>query len=432
MDIKGLTIAQAKFPSPFDSGLEYSAPARGPWNIVHLGMLIPGAHQIFVCAQGCLRGVVLTAAEMGAQKRFSTIAIRENNLLAGDMEQLIIEGTANIIAKLPTRPPAILIYTSCIHHFMGCDLTSVYNTLAKRFPDIEFTDCYMDPIMRKRGLNPDQTMRRQLYSLLKPLPLNPRSVHIVGCCFPLDKTAEIYTLLTDNGFTVQEISASRSYEEYEQLAESGWCITLLPAANAAAKELERRLGQKHIYLPFSFNWDQIAANLTLLCHTLGINEPDFKEPLAACQKALKEAHSLIGATPIAIDYTSFPNILGLARLLLEQGFNVTKVFADSFSAEDKADFTALQKSNPDLTLYPTVHSIMRVYPRKTELKTLAIGQKAAYFTGTEHFVNIVEGGGKYGFSCVKQLAELMQEAFLKPKNTRELIQIKGMGCNHCL
>ena len=55
-------VANAEFPAPFRSGLEYGAPARGPWNIVHVGMLIPESHQIYVCAQGCLRGVVLTAA----------------------------------------------------------------------------------------------------------------------------------------------------------------------------------------------------------------------------------------------------------------------------------------------------------------------------------------------------------------------------------
>ena len=66
-------IADAKAPAPFVSGLEYGAPARGVWNIVHVGMLIPGAHEIYVCAGNCLRGVVLTAVEMGAQRRFSKI-----------------------------------------------------------------------------------------------------------------------------------------------------------------------------------------------------------------------------------------------------------------------------------------------------------------------------------------------------------------------
>lgn len=122
-------ICEANFPLPFASGLEYSAPARGVFNIVHTGMLIPEIHEIFVCAQGCLRGVVLTAAEMGAQERFSTVTVRENNVLDGDMEELLIEGVADILTRLPELPPAVLVYTSCIHHFMGCDLNYCYDEL---------------------------------------------------------------------------------------------------------------------------------------------------------------------------------------------------------------------------------------------------------------------------------------------------------------
>ena len=153
--VKDVRIADAGFPSPFYGGLEFSAPARGTWNIAHTGMLIPEAHEIFVCAQGCLRGVVLTAAEMGASERFSTVAVRENNVTDGDLEESLIEGVTDILGKLPVKPPAVLVYTSCIHHFMGADLSHIYRTLRTRFPDIDFTDCYMNPIMRKSGLTPD-------------------------------------------------------------------------------------------------------------------------------------------------------------------------------------------------------------------------------------------------------------------------------------
>ena len=56
-------ISKVGWPAPFAGGVEFNAPARGPWNIVHTGMLLPESHQIFICAQGCLRGVILTAAE---------------------------------------------------------------------------------------------------------------------------------------------------------------------------------------------------------------------------------------------------------------------------------------------------------------------------------------------------------------------------------
>ena len=105
-------IKDAVSLTPYEYGVEYGSPARGLWNIVHTGMLLPESHQIFVCAQGCLRGVVLTAAEMGAQDRFSTIAVCENNVLDGDMEALIIDGVTDVLRKLPNLPKAVLVFTS--------------------------------------------------------------------------------------------------------------------------------------------------------------------------------------------------------------------------------------------------------------------------------------------------------------------------------
>ena len=248
-------ITEAAFPAPFTSGLEYGAPARGTWNIVHVGMLIPEAHQIFVCAQGCLRGVVLTAAEMGASHRFSTVTVEEHNLIDGDMEDLIIDGVSDILERLPEYPPAVLIYTSCVHHFMGSDLDYVYKVLGERYPQVRFTDCYMNPIMRKSGMTPDQTMRRQLYSLLSTdiKAKNGHKVHMAGGDFPLDPQSDLYEYLKKKGYEICEVAACTSFEEYQQLAECGICITTFPAAKASGMYLEEKCGQKHIYLPSSFS-----------------------------------------------------------------------------------------------------------------------------------------------------------------------------------
>ena len=77
----------------------------------------------------------------------------------------------------------------------------------------------------------------------------------------------------------------------------------------------------------------------------------------------------------------------------------------------------------------TYLSGMRVRARQTEKPALAIGQKAAYFTGTDRFVNIVEDGGLHGFGGIRKLAALLEEAAAVPKDTRRLIQIKGLGCS---
>ena len=423
----GVEIVSASFPAPFASGLEYSAPARGTWNIVHTGMLLPGAHQIFVCAQGCLRGVVLTAAEMGAEARFSTVAIRESDVLEGDMEDLIVEGVSDILRKLPELPPAVLVYTSCIHHFMGCDLPLVYRRLRERFPQVDFTDCYMNPIMRKSGLTPDQLMRRQLYSLLRPRPLEEKKVALIGGDLPLSPESELCRLVRESGHELLDINYCQSYEEYQEMAAAATIITCQPPAVAAGEALAKRLGQRHLYLPQCFDYERIERDLATLAEALGTSAPDLRMAREQAEAALDEAYREIGELPIAIDYTLHPRPLGLARLLLEHGFRVETVYADSFSDEEEADFNWLKLRHPRLQLCATVHHRMRVLERGGE-SLLALGQKAAYFSGSDHFVNLVEGGGLYGYDGVIRLAALMREAAREKKDARSLIQIKGLGC----
>ena len=237
-----VAISEAAYPAPFASGLEYGAPARGTWNIVHTGMLIPEAHQIFVCAANCLRGVVLTAAEMNAQDRFSTVTILEHNVLDGSMEDLIVEGVGDILKKLPKKPPAVLVYTSCIHHFMGCDLPLVYRRLRKENPGVAFIDCYMTPILRK-SVSPDQMMRKQLYGLLEPRPLEAGAVNLIGNNLPTDESSELCRMIRENGFTLRDITACKTYEEYEsRIAEAdGPAIELVAIGLVGPKKLISKL-----------------------------------------------------------------------------------------------------------------------------------------------------------------------------------------------
>ena len=439
-EIPHVRIADADFPAPFRSGLEYSSPARGTWNIVHTGMLIPGSHQIYVCAAGCLRGVVLTAAEMGTMDRFSTVAIRENNLLDGDMEDLVIEGVTDIINKLPNRPPAILVYTSCVHHFTGVDLDMIYAELRRRFPDIDFTDCYMNPIMRKSGLTPDQLMRSRLYMLLHERDIDPEAVAIIGSDLPTDEDSDLMKVLRGAGLKVHEITSCKSYEEYQQMAESRVYVSYNPDAAPGGDMLSERLGGIHYALKFSFDYEEIDETFAGLAEVLGI-APRSSEEIAAlraeCEKELEETKKLIGDTPVSIDYTYCPRPLGLAKLLLDHGMNVTRVYADGIPGGDRAAFDILQKEHPDLMIYPTVHPGMRFArtanaEEKGEAKILAIGQKAAVFEETNHFVNVVEGGGMTGYEAVIRTCRLIREAFLEEKEMRELVQVKGLGCEVCV
>lgn len=428
LDKVELPVTEAHFPAPFAEGLEYSAPARGTWNIVHTGMMIPEAHQIFVCARGCLRGVVLTAAEMDMMDRYSAIEIREENTISGGIEELMLDGVADILEKLPRRPKAILLFINCQHFFLAYDQEYVYDTLKERFSDIDFIDCYMIPTLRKSGIGPDEKMRMQLYEMLRPQEKDEKQINIIGSNLRLDESCELYDLVREAGYRLLQIQDCRSYDEYQSMAKASLNLYLEPIARRAADRLETRLGQKTFYLPCTFDYDRIDRNYAELTACMGMEAPDMSGRRAEADRALEEALALIGDTPLAVDFTFTFMILSFSRLLLERGFRLRVIYVDEFYPQEKEDFLWIREHYPEVVIASCRRAERRVLPRWRGEEYLAVGQKAAYFTGADHFVNVVESGGYMGYGGIVEIARLMREAYLEKKDRRALIRRKGYGC----
>ena len=426
-----MKISEAAFPTPFYEGLLYSSPARGTWTIAHSSMLIPGSYQIFACASCCVRGVVLSAEEMNALDRFSMIELTDENIIKGNLEEMIIEGTTQILHELPALPPAVLIYTSCIQHFLNIDLKVTYRELRKRFPEVDFIDCYMLPTMRKGKFNPDTLMRRQLYRAVEPLPQKDNVVNILGNYEATDPDSELFSMFHAGGFELRELPACHTYADYKRLGEAKANLYFVPAAKSAAEDVERRLGQKAYYVPAAFDEEEIIQNETMLSEAFHLPLPDFAALRREADAALEKARQTIGTMPVALDYTVSPRPLTLARLLIRHGFTVREVFADGFVDEEKEAFEWLQAHEPDFILHPANDFKLRYLPR-TEAQDagglLAIGQKAAYFTGTDRFVNLIEDSGLYGFRGIVKLAQWMESAARTPVDVMKIIQVKAWGC----
>lgn len=446
-----ITIGEADFPVPFPLGLEFNSPAHGNWNIVHTGMLMPEAIQIYVCADNCMRGVVLTAAEMNAADRFSFVTVEEENLLNGNLEDVTIKGVTDVLNKLEKKPKAVLLFTVCLHHFLGCDLDRVYEELGTRFPEIVFVRCFMDPIMQKHGLTPDQKLRKAMYDPLITKEPDPLTVTLVGSDFVLDESSDIKRLLRSTGHTLRELPACKTWAEYQQLGSAEIFVSCYPPAKYGAAMLTERLNRTHLYLPGCFDYGEIKEEIRNLIKELqaGWSREDTSNTKCAditseeieafcqreitlCEDSINHAKSIIGDTPVVLDYLYHPRPLGLAKLLLEHGFHVTTVYLDSISPEEKPAFDWLKLHHPDLELRATIQTKMRVLPRGTEGKVLAIGQKAAWFSGSRNFVNMVQGGGLWGFDGIRGTMELMTEAFLEEKDPEDLIVRKGWGCESCI
>lgn len=434
-------IKEASFPVPFQPGLEFNSPAHGNWNIVHTGMLVPEAQQIYVCADNCMRGVVLTAAEMNAADRFSFVIVEEKDLLGGNLEDVTIEGVTDVLKRLDKKPKAVLLFTVCLHHFLGSDLDRIYGELEKRFPEIFFMRCFMDPIMQKTGPTPDQKLRLAMYDAVPEREADPRCVTVLGSDFALDEGSDICRILKKNEILLREIPTCETWEDYQNLGEGSLILNCYPAGKFGAEKQAERLGRPFLYLPGSFDYGEIQEQEEKLLGMLGqqnnrktgkINGLDIEKEIRECEEALSHAHQIIGDTPIAVDYLFHPRPLGLTKLLLTHGFQVQSVFLDSISPEEKEVFFWMKENYPELKLISTVRPEMRVRTRQQSEKILAIGQKAAWFTGSRNFVNMVQGGGLWGFDGIRHTAQLMVEAFHEEKDPEDLIVRKGWGCESCI
>ena len=437
IDPKGavVKIKDASFSAPFASELEYNSPVHGSWNIVHTGMQVPESIQIYVCADNCMRGVVLTAAEMNAADRFSFVILEEQDLLNSNLEDITIEGVTDVLNKRGDHPKAVLLFTVCLHHFVGSNLDYIYSELGHRFPDICFIRCYMDPIMQKHGLTPDQKLRKAMYDPLPVCEPNAKTVSVFGSDFALDESSDIKRLLKRYEYTVQELPACKTWQDLLDMSKGSLFIDCYPAGKYGMEAQAERLGRKHLYLPGSFDYDEIEKQLKQLTDILGLPEltgEELARERESCEEALAKAKTLIKDMPITLDYLYHPRPLGLAKLLLTHGFCVKAVYLDGISPEEKEEFLWLQKHAPELELIATIQVKMRVLTRGGSKEVLAIGQKAAYFSRSRHFVNLVQGEGLYGFDGIRRTAELMMDAYWEEKDTEKLVVQKGWGCECCL
>lgn len=427
--IKYSYIKDCNSSNLFYAGLQYNPPVRGSWSIVHTGILLPEGHEIFVCADGCLRGTVLSAHEGGFAEHFSCVSVKEGNITNGDLEQQIIEGSEDVINRLPYTPKAVEVFTSCLHSFAGCDFDYCIRELRKLFPSIHFQDCYMTPTMRNSGINPDEKMRMQLYSYLDKQNIDDNGVSVLGNAFCLEENSDLRQIVKASNYIYRDINLYDKFDEFQDMGKSKILIYNIPAAKQGAELLSRRFSKKLYYSPLAYRINEIKEENNKLAKILGMNIDSSEEELSV-KSQLIELRGLLKNWTVSIDYTATFRPFNLARLLEEHGINVSTLYVEACAKEDFDDFEWLKINKPNLKLQSPSHpgSIFTHKEGEGNRGILAIGQKAAFFDGTDHFVNLIEGSGYQGFNGLVHLLNDIKDAFYNIKDTKNIISVKGWGC----
>ncbi|MCR5467980.1 MAG: nitrogenase [Lachnospiraceae bacterium] len=374
------------------------------------------------------------------------------------------------------KTKAVQLFTVCVHHFLGCNYDYVYSELEKEFPNIDFYRCFMDPVMQKKGLTPDQKLRRSMFSKLPECEPKKNVVAIIGGDFPIDGSSDLMTFFKENNIEVRQVQTSKTYEDFLKISEAFLFIDIHPAGELAIRTVAKRLNREYLYLPASFDTDVINEQLRSLGKVLGkeiemdsfIQKKHIQEENVSktsnvqenvsnieLDKRIQGLKETIGNSVIFIDGTAHPRPLSLARFLLEHGIKVDTVFLDFINPEEEKDFLFLKENYPDLILSATMHVKKRFLDDagfvadeyfgnsvstgsavsdlgNANVIRVAVGQKAAYFSRTEHFVNIVNGFGLWGYDGIIKMCDLIEDAYRNKKDTRDIVPRKGLGCESCV
>ena len=446
------TFQEAQFPEPFQSGLEFNAPVRGPWNIVHMALLVPDAHLLYICARGCLRGVLMTAYEMHAENRMSWVGVAEDDLANGRLEEVTFASIQEIIDNLEPKPKLIFLYLSCIHKFSHFDYPSLIQNLEAEYPDIRFIDCHMMPTMRKSGPTDEERTRAKMYQCLTKRTIqDEKSITVLGNDRPLAKNSLLLHILKQAGYTIQDITSCTTYADFTEFSKSAYTLTFSPVARLAQKELADRCNQKAlIFLP-TYQLEQTGLHIKECTEELAIPYPEdlVQQTLETVDTELRRTRKQLGSRPIALDYTVTPRPLSLARLLLEYDFALACLFCDAFDPSEDVHFRWIREHFPHCTIVQTLSPKMRLESVRNTLSEmlqnttqkdlsflpkdiLCLGQKAAFLSMSRFFVNHVYAGNMPDVSALFFLAEELRHAASTQKDLRYEIQLKGLGCPSCL
>lgn len=450
---------------PYHPGLEYTPPARGTWTIAHTPLLVPESVEVYVCPESCLRGVSLSAAEFGGLgTRFSLVVVEEEDWIRSRMEPLFIEGVSDLLRQRYERdgkyPPICFVFNSCMHQFMDTNMALIFRELAKRFPDVLFVEGNMNCTMRTTQTHFEAATGRALYKGLLPVgdvhrhaPASPvPAVNVIGNYFAIDASSELLELLGFAGYKVNDLPRVKTYEEYQQMADAALNLYTHPFGKAACEDLRKRLGTPFLEVPYCWDFDEIdrteravLEKVATAINASGAGERVGLTPIVRAglldpykheaEQALAETAKALSGWNITIDAASTPRPFGLAALLESCGFSVTCVYADACGPLDedaKSRWEALASEHGhDATTLPMIDWRMRSERPEDlfepDMQVLAIGQKAAYYSGTDHFVNLIYQSGLLGFRGVTKLCALMADAAEHEKDTEAVLSEKAIG-----
>lgn len=418
----------ANYCSPKESGcldaptMHYVSAAHGGWGIVRIAALVPESYLLFVCPFACGRHTALGGIDNGIKKQVSYLFITEADIVSGDFEQMIIDNVGKLFEALPKRPKVLFIFTSCLDDLLGTDHDAINAELSERYPDVQFRHCKMNPISLDSTLPPGITLNMNMYSLLKKTGRKDKIVNMIGNNVTLPESGDLKQLLREKGYQVYHVSDFSTFEEFSHMADACLNIVAGPIALKAAQQMEKELDIPYLKAFVNYDLEEIDRFYRELSRHLGVDlESASKEFCKKAEEKVKEARTVVGDYPIAMDYQAVLKPFSLGCALAKYGFSVGMIAADGVAGHEKESSRLIGELAPEVIVEnPVKHTAVK-FPHEGE-RYLCIGFDCGYMTGSDKVVNLMQDEGLYGYDGICRLMDMMMEAFQGGADVKTMIK----------
>lgn len=400
--------------------LRYFSPAQSSWNLAHILRLLPESHALFVSPEGCSRIIMLSAAAAGMQGRFSTLNVTENNVIAGGMEELIVQAAEAALERF--HPRALFIVTSCIADFVGLDRDAFFDSLRAAHPECAFLDARMDPINRKSGMPPIVRMHTLLSSLLQRTEAE-RAVNVLGSFTPPEEGQELFEHLKAHGFEIRHAYRCLSFDEFCAMGNSRLNLVLHPSAIPAARALKERLDMPWVDLTIVQDEETLRDAYRAVCAQLDISDVDLTGVQAGCMAALVQLKDALKARPLRLDDGYARRCDLLAEALIKGGVPVEHLFASGLSEES---VRALEERGVQVSGSDEITCAFDA-GQYARAQAVCAGDYAAWVSGSRHYALGLTFSSRFGVHGLMQTALDLIDACT---HERALSDIRhcGAGC----
>lgn len=396
---------------------------------MNIGMQIPESFILFVGPPSCGRHSAIGSIQKKNKDRNGYLFVTEGEVALGTVEEEIYKAVDVLFNVRGIRPRAFILLFSCNIFLIGLDERGIKEELSKRHPDTVFQICLMNPISIGTKHAPVTMMYSRMAEMFDLDCQQDESLNFIGNNVPVDESSEIYQVLKECGVSkVNHPMVMDNYDEFKSMGRARWNLVIKPEGLRAAKELHPRMDYRLIMT--SYRIKEIRAQYEEIFSMLGRRCPlDRYEKKAI--SVVKRTSDILNGKTIALGSSASYKTFGLARMFVENGFQITDLFnaADIYGdvpSFDREDYDWIRENAPEIRLHSTCDTRMTQEIRKCCKVDLAIGFNAAYFSDTESIVNVVGDEGLFGYHGIEMLMEHIEKSMNDPRDLKRLMNDYGL------